>query len=50
MCNDISFCANTKCEKTNCRRHISNVSEKIYTMSQFSDGNGDNCLWLWEKE
>lgn len=49
MCNDISFCANTKCERTDCRRHMSNVPQGIYSMSQFNDNNGENCGYYWSK-
>lgn len=49
MCTDITFCSNTKCEKTECRRHMSNVTEGIYSWCQFSDGNGDGCNWMLGK-
>ena len=49
MCNDISFCANAKCERTDCRRHMSNVPQGIYSMSQFNDNNGENCGYYWSK-
>lgn len=49
MCSDITFCPNAKCEKADCKRHMSNVPEGIYSWCQFSDGNGNNCQWYWSK-
>lgn len=47
--NDISFCGNTRCERIDCRRHMRNVpKEGLYSMSQFSEGNGSSCSWYWE--
>lgn len=49
MSNDISFCANSSCQRTDCRRHLTNIPGGIYSMSQFSNGNGDGCSGYWSK-
>lgn len=50
MINDISFCGNVKCERKDCRRHLTNTpKEGIYSMCTFNEReSGENCEWYWK--
>lgn len=42
------MCSNKKCEIKNCRRHLDNVGEKIYSCADFNVENENECEWFWE--
>ena len=49
--NDISFCMNGECKRSDCRRHRENIpkGKGIYSASVFDDGNGVGCKWYIKK-
>lgn len=50
---DITYCGNEDCNRTDCLRHLSNKPEwvKVYSLSMFGDDFDEEggCIYYWSE-